>query len=262
MKRVFFLLLILTTACESGTPSAVSETPGPRQIVEAFGERLQNVPLLAPEDDTRRAIRREYESLVTAELLQSWLAAPDEAPGRLTSSPWPARIEVADLRVRGGDRTIFGEIVEQTSTGETTRRIPVAIELQRTDNGWRISRWSPESAAAVIESYYAAIGAGEYERAYALWSDQGRTSGQTLEEFRSGFEETASVEVETGEPGRIEGAAGSRYVEIPVQIRATTRSGVEQRFSGTYMLRRSVVDGARPDQRMWRIASADITARR
>ena len=36
---------------------------------------------------------------------------------------------------------------------------------------------SPEEAAAVIRTYYAAINALDYPRAYALWSDGGRSSG-------------------------------------------------------------------------------------
>jgi len=47
----------------------------------------------------------------------------------------------------------------------------------------------------------------------------------------------------------VEGAAGSRYVTIPVTVRAETTTGREQRFVGSYTLRRSVVDGATPDHR-------------
>jgi hypothetical protein len=64
--------------------------------------------------------------------------------------------------------------------------------------------------------------------------------------------------VEVGAPGRVEGAAGSRYVEIPVVVRARTRAGKAQRFEGTYTLKRTVVDGATPAQRSWRIASASL----
>ena len=56
----------------------------------------------------------------------------------------------------------------------------------------------------------------------------------------------------------IEGAAGSRYVEIPVRIAATLRDGSRESFSGHYVLRRSVVDGATAEQRAWRIYSAAI----
>lgn len=119
---------------------------------------------------------------------------------------------------------------------------------------------SAAAAAAVIEQYYAAIDAGDYRRAWSLWSDAGGASGQSLEEFTAGFAETSSVRVETGEPGRIEGAAGSRFVTVPVTIHANGAAGA-QTFVGTYTLRRSVVDGATSEQRSWRIHSAAIAPR-
>jgi hypothetical protein len=65
--------------------------------------------------------------------------------------------------------------------------------------------------------------------------------------------------VEIGEPGRVVGAAGSRFVEIPVVVRATTEDGVEQRYSGSYVLRRTVVDGSTAEQRRWHLYSAHLT---
>jgi hypothetical protein len=56
----------------------------------------------------------------------------------------------------------------------------------------------------------------------------------------------------------MEGAAGSRYITIPVTIRAKLKNGKEQNFAGEYVLRRSVVDGATAEQRAWRIYSANI----
>ena len=39
---------------------------------------------------------------------------------------------------------------------------------------------------------------------------------------------------------------------------ATQRDGSQLKFVGAYMLRRAVADGATPEQRAWRIASADL----
>ena len=120
---------------------------------------------------------------------------------------------------------------------------------------------APDDAAAAIETlrrYYAAIEAKQYSDADALWRDDGTASGQSLDEFSAGFAETARVTIEPGTPGRIEGAAGSRFIDIPVAITATTTNGATQRFIGSYMLQRSVVDGATAAQRTWRIYSASI----
>jgi hypothetical protein len=114
------------------------------------------------------------------------------------------------------------------------------------------------AAAAVVREYYDAIAAQDYRRAYLLWGDSGRASDKTFDEFRAGFAGTDSVSAHIGEPGRIEGAAGSRYIEIPVEIEAETTSDTTQRFGGTYVLRRSEVEGATPSLRRWHIYGADI----
>ena len=117
---------------------------------------------------------------------------------------------------------------------------------------------TPEEAAAVIRTYYAAINALDYGRAYALWSDGGRASGQSPDQFAAGFGDTAVVMVDIGAPGTVEGAAGSRFVRIPVSLRAQQTDGSSRRFEGHYVLRRAMVDGASDAQRMWRIASAEL----
>ena len=117
---------------------------------------------------------------------------------------------------------------------------------------------SAADAVAVVRAYYAAISAGRHAQAYALWSDGGRSSGQAPEQFAAGFADTRAVTVQPGEAGRIEGAAGSRYIEIPVSVTATRADGSEQRYVGAYVLRRAVADGASPGQRAWRIASAEL----
>jgi len=117
---------------------------------------------------------------------------------------------------------------------------------------------SVEGAANVVRAYYRDINERRYEHAYRLWSSDGAASGKSLATFRDGFENTASVGVEIGTPGPMGAAAGSRYVEIPVRITAVATDGGRRLFSGSYTLRRSVVDGATAEQRAWRIYSARI----
>jgi len=121
---------------------------------------------------------------------------------------------------------------------------------------------SAADAVSVIRAYYQAINERRYHDAYRCWASEGASSGKTLESFQAGFERTVSVEVTVGEPGRVDGAAGSRYVEIPVRLTAVETGGMRHEFAGSYTLRRSVVDGATPDQRAWRIYSARIRATR
>ncbi len=117
---------------------------------------------------------------------------------------------------------------------------------------------TPEDALAVVRNYYAAINARRFDRAYALWSDGGRASGQDPQQFANGFDQTAGVSVELLAPGRVDAGAGQRHIEVPVALTATQRDGSQRKFVGAYVLRRSVVDGASAEQRAWRIGSADL----
>lgn len=112
----------------------------------------------------------------------------------------------------------------------------------------------------VIRSYYDAINRRDFRTAFMLWGDSGRASGKTLEQFEAGFADTDSSQVDVGEAGRVEGAAGSRFVEVPVTIHAWKRDGSAQEFTGSYVVRRAVVDGATDAQRRWHLYSADIHA--
>ena len=141
-----------------------------------------------------------------------------------------------------------GPPVPQPAVG--AKPVPIISAVRATD--------STEDAANVVRTYYQSINERRYDDAYQLWASDGAASGKSLEAFRDGFAGTTSVDVVLGTPGRIEGAAGSRYVEIPVRLTAIATDGSRLAFIGTYTLRRSVVDGATPQQRAWRIHSARI----
>lgn len=139
-------------------------------------------------------------------------------------------------------------------SGKTKSFVPHPTPTATTPN----DETSPEAAEAVLRAYYDAIAARRYESAYGLWWNAGGASNQTFDQFRDGFAETAGVEATIEAPGRVEGAAGSRYVDVPVTIRARTRDGESQCFTGSYTLRRSEVDGAGEEQRRWHIYSASM----
>lgn len=115
-----------------------------------------------------------------------------------------------------------------------------------------------DEPVAVVKAYYDAINARDYRRAYSYWGPSGPP--QTFEQFEKGFADTATVSVTPGEPSRVEGAAGSRYIDIPVTIIATKKSGGQQTFTGTYTLRRTAVDGAPAEAKRWHINGASIHA--
>ncbi|BAY29789.1 hypothetical protein NIES2107_16330 [Nostoc carneum NIES-2107] len=117
-----------------------------------------------------------------------------------------------------------------------------------------------QEAVQVIRDYYSAIAIRDYKQAYSTWSGDGAASQQSFEQFQQGFANTASVAVEVGEPGKLEGAAGSLYIKIPVTVTAVTADGTPQRFRGSYVLRRvNNVPGSTPEQRQWHIYSAKLS---
>jgi hypothetical protein len=117
---------------------------------------------------------------------------------------------------------------------------------------------TPSAAKQAVVDYYAAIDAGEYAKAYALWSDEGAASGQTFQHFSGGYANTRSVRAVVGEPTDQEGAAGSRYIQVPVELSASQRDGSERRYRGRFTLRAVVADGASQEQRHWHLASAEM----
>jgi hypothetical protein len=112
--------------------------------------------------------------------------------------------------------------------------------------------------AAVVRDYYTAIRAHDFLRAYRMWESSGQSGVRSYAKFEAGFDSTETVDAKVGAPGRVEGAAGSRFVTVPLEIDARLRNGTRQRFTGTYTLRRVVVPGASAAQRRWHLYAANI----
>lgn len=114
-----------------------------------------------------------------------------------------------------------------------------------------------EDAVQLIRNYYRWINQKKYQGAFNIWEkgeDGNAVNGQSFEKFESGFSDTASVSVEIGAPGEIEGAAGSNYIQIPVVISATSTDGSQQKFAGSYTMRSSNMT----DDKSWYINSARV----
>ena len=143
LKILSSLLLIafVMAACSPSTPTAtVDEKARVTAVVEGFGKKLASVSLLAT--TAAADIRAQYADYVAPALLDQWAGDPSQAPGRLTSSPWPDRIEIISItRVSAGEYAVTGSIVEVTSvevnTGGAAAEIPLQLTLQKDDQ----SRW-------------------------------------------------------------------------------------------------------------------------
>jgi len=133
----------LLAAC---SPAPVTPAADPAEavaaVVEGFGSRLKNVSLLAP--DAAQQIEAQYAEFVAPRLLAAWVADPLQAPGRLTSSPWPERIEIDTLNsVDEEAYAVVGRVIEITSAEINTGRIAVSyavsLAITKTGGRWLIS---------------------------------------------------------------------------------------------------------------------------
>ena len=108
----------------------------------------------------------------------------------------------------------------------------------------------------VVERYYRNLDTGNLRAAYDLLEDSpDRPSYRGFAEQHQG---RSDIRVMTRRPGRIEGAAGSRYVEVPVLVSFRKADGTREKMEVSHTLRKSVVDGASATQRSWRITSSKV----
>ncbi len=153
MRKISLILIaLLTAACSSlavPTQTPVSSIPSDdeaavRALAESFGQRLQNVSLLALAAAAQ--IQEQYRDFVSPELLQQWMADPSHAPGRLTSSPWPDRIEIIKIEQQGeGDYLVTGFVIEITSqevtSGGVAAQYPVSLTVEKVAGIWLITQY-------------------------------------------------------------------------------------------------------------------------
>ncbi|MBZ9752272.1 hypothetical protein K7W42_15575 [Deinococcus sp. HMF7604] len=107
----------------------------------------------------------------------------------------------------------------------------------------------------VIIRYYNALGHKDYAAAYALWDRNGQNSGKSYAAFKNGFAQTYATYVAITGPVRVEGAAGSLYATVPVKVTAQLKTGQQQAFSGTYVVRKNNTGAG---VQMWRIDRAAL----
>ncbi|MEN6348718.1 MAG: hypothetical protein ABFD08_04880 [Syntrophomonas sp.] len=112
-------------------------------LVAEFGTKLSMVSLQAPSDVAAKNIQENYSSYVSPGLIADWTKDPLKAPGRLTSSPWPDRIEVLSMtKVSADSYEVKGEVIEVTSqektSGGAAAKYPIALQVKKLDNRWVI----------------------------------------------------------------------------------------------------------------------------
>jgi hypothetical protein len=155
-------LLVFSTGCTSIGKAQINEKTEPNEeqpeavknddsadesavtkLVEEFGKKLQMVSLQAPKDVLEKSMKENYGDYVSQQLISKWISDPLNAPGRLTSSPWPDRIEIQNVRKVSEDTyEVKGSIIEITSEEKTeggaALKRPVTITVKKLDNRFLI----------------------------------------------------------------------------------------------------------------------------
>lgn len=121
-----------------------SEKESIEKLVDSFGSNLKNVSLLAPRENLINSIEENYSEFVSDELLQQWKNDPRSAPGRVSSSPWPERIEITDFeKLSDEEYNVTGRVVELTSQevahGGIAAVRPVKISVKKIGDKWLIN---------------------------------------------------------------------------------------------------------------------------
>ncbi len=111
------------------------------------------------------------------------------------------------------------------------------------------------AAVQTVLDYYKAINDKRLDDAYRLWANNGAASQHTLDQFKQGFANTVTVNLQLGEP---QAGPGTNAVEVPVTLIAISNDPNPknpqkvQQFQGSY----TVLPGASG----WQLAGASIAA--
>lgn len=121
---------------------------------------------------------------------------------------------------------------------------------------------SAQGAGQVLQRFGGLLEQRRFAEARMLWSDGGKASGLSEAEFVAAYEKYAEIYSEVGAPRRMEGAAGSSYVDIPFRLYGTLKGGKAFNLVGPVTLRRvNDVPGSTEEQRRWHIYRSGLKPR-
>jgi len=118
---------------------------------------------------------------------------------------------------------------------------------------------SPEAAIAVLREYFRLIGEKRFIEAHRLWSTDPQATDLSDGAFAESFSRYRTYRGKVGKPGPMEGAAGSTYIEVPVEVSGHFTTGNPFHENGMLTLRRvNDVPGATAEQLQWRIYRSEL----
>lgn len=114
---------------------------------------------------------------------------------------------------------------------------------------------SAQGAAQLVQGYYGLLEEGRFTDAQDIWRDGTVQGDEDPEIFAGRFAPLSEIHANIGAPGAPEGAAGSLYVTVPVQIYARIKASGKPYYALRSVVLRRVNDvaGSTAEQRRWHI---------
>lgn len=114
---------------------------------------------------------------------------------------------------------------------------------------------SAQGAAQVVQGYYALLEEKRFADAMKQWGDAGVYGSTDADAFAKRFAGFSEIHANIGAPGESDGAAGSIFITVPVQIYARIGATGKPWYALRRVTLRRVndVDGSTEAQRRWHI---------
>jgi hypothetical protein len=116
---------------------------------------------------------------------------------------------------------------------------------------------SAQGAAQVVQGYYGLLEEKRFEDAQELWNPATAIGAQDDAHFAARFRGFSEIHANIGAPSEPEGAAGSLYVTVPVQVYGRIAANGKPWYALRQVTLRRVNDvpGSTEEQRRWHIQS-------
>jgi hypothetical protein len=109
----------------------------------------------------------------------------------------------------------------------------------------------------VVQGYYGLLEEKRFSDAQDLWNDKSAIGAQDDAHFAARFRGFSEIHANIGSPAEIEGAAGSSFVTVPVQVYGRLKANGKPwyRLRQVVLGRVDAVPGASEADRRWHIES-------
>ncbi|WP_022682508.1 hypothetical protein [Sphingobium bisphenolivorans] len=137
-----------------------------------------------------------------------------------------------------------------TPGGLPVQPVPAVSEEQ-------IDPKTAQGAAEVVQGYYGLLEEKRFNDAQDLWNDNSAVGAEEDVRFAARFRGFKEIHANVGAPGEIEGAAGSLFVTVPVQVygRIAADGKPWYRLRQVTLRRANDVPGSSEADRRWHIES-------